>query len=415
MSAMARKLARDAREFGVSVPELIAEFAALDDKVHERSVADHVARACEQLANGINCAKGTSDTYNTYLVRFADMFGDRRVVDITLADLQTFTEDVVKKRKKRVNTNDAVIPENCVGALRHLFTLAQRDRVRSDNPALEITKPPRTPKQPRHGLTRAEIIELVNVTKRDSNDPDLDVLLMRFAFETGCRREGLLNLTVDDIDANNNRVKLCEKKDKRRWQPVTAELVVELFAHVNNRPAAVGERRVFRQRRRGKQQFHQPIGRKRFEQLTDVWKNALLWADARGVSLHWVRHTVVTNIDRIAGLSVASGFAGHDPATVTLRYTTARAHEIRNAFDTYVGFNPSDSDEYVLPFEVFRRNEEQTAASDSAGTGCTEPKSGRNRLHGRNIDSVSVTKCSVQANLLQNPSSEHVSGKKLAS
>lgn len=415
MSAMARKLARDAREFGVSVPELIAEFAALDDKVHERSVADHVGRACKQLANGINSAKGTSDTYSTYLLRFADMFGDRRVVDITLADLKTFTEDVVKNRKRRVNTNDRVIPENCVGALRYLFTLAQQDRVRSDNPALEIAKPPRSPQQPRHGLTRAEIIELVNVTKRDSNDPELDVLLMRFAFETGCRREGLLDLIVDDIDANNNRVKLNEKGDKRRWQPVTAELVVALFAHAKNRPVAAGERRVFRQRRRGTQQLHQPISRKRIEQLTTVWKKALLWADTQGVSLHWIRHTAVTNIERIAGLSVAEGFAGHDPAAVTMRYTTARAHEIRNAFDTYVGLNPSETGEFVLPLHVFRDIEGQTTVGKGIATGCTEPSTSRNRLHGRNTDSVSVTKCSVQANTLQNPSSEHVSGKKLAS
>ena len=70
----------------------------------------------------------------------------------------------------------------------------------------------------------------MNVTRRDSNDPDLDVLIMRFVLETGCRREGVLNLTEEDIDVNNNQVRLSEKGGVVRWQPVTAELIVELFA-----------------------------------------------------------------------------------------------------------------------------------------------------------------------------------------
>lgn len=402
LNPLATQLAREARRGGLSVNDMIAAFNELNDSTHERIIREHVELVVERLANG------TKGTYKAYLERLVDMFGDSRVVDITVTDLHAFTKDVINSRVKRRNSNDDRLPENCVGALRCIFSSAVDEGLRSDNPALKIEKPRRVAKEPRRALTRAEIIELVNVTRRDSNDADLDVLIMRFVLETGCRREGVLNLTEEDIDVNNNQVRLSEKGGVVRWQPVTAELIVELLAHVNSRQTDRSVNKVFRNQLQGKQTLHRPITRKRIEGLTAVWSQALSWVQQQGVSLHWLRHTAITNVDRLAGPSVAQGFAGHQPSSVTGRYTVARPHEIQEAFDTYVGLNPSDADEYVLPLDVFRDIEEQTAVGKGVATGCTEPKSGRNRLHGRIIDSVSVTKCSVQASTLQNPSSQHV-------
>ena len=394
VNPLATQLAREARRGGLSVNDMIAAFNELNDNTHERTIREHVELVAERLANG------TKGTYKAYLERLVDMFGDSRVVDITVTDLHAFTKDVINSRVKRRNSNDGRLPENCVGALRCVFSSAVDEGLRSDNPALKIEKPRRVAKEPRRALTRAEIIELVNVTRRDSNDADLDVLIMRFVLETGCRREGVLNLTDDDIDVNNNQVRLNEKGGVVRWQPVTAELVVELLAHMNSRPTDRGVNKVFRNQLQGKQAFHRPVTRKRIEALTAVWSQALPWVQQQGVSLHWLRHTTITNIDRLAGPSVAQGFAGHQPSSVTGRYTVARPHEIQEAFDIYVGLEPSDSDQHVLPLCVFRRNYDRAEVENTSETGCTEPETVRNSLHGRNTDSVSITKCSVQANTL---------------
>ena len=375
MTAIADQLAREARRQGLSVNDLIAAFNGLGDVVHERTVSEHVDLVLDRLRDS------TRKTYMTYLLRFVAHYGDRRVADITFIDLEAFTLDVINNRVKRRNSRNDVVPENCVAALRNMFALAVKHGIRRDNPAELIDKPRRTPQEPRRALKRNEIIEVVNVTRRDSNDPDLDVLLIRFMLETGCRREGVLNLTVDDIDVNGNEVRLNEKGSAVRRQPVTGELVVELLAHMKSRPAANNVKQVFRQRRRGTQQSHRPITRKRFETLTGYWKNALGWVSQRGVSAHWLRHTAVTSMDRIGGHAVAELFAGHKPRNVTDRYTTASPDELQDAFDIYVGFTPSKNDRNVLPLHIFRSTTVTSQPQVAPKTGCTEPKPTKNSLH----------------------------------
>ena len=387
----AEQLAREARRHGLSVNDLVAAFNSLGDEIHERTVSDHVEMVRNRLRDG------TRATYETYLSRFVAVHGDRRVADITYIDLEEFTMDVVKNRTKRRNSRNDVVPENCVGALRNMFALAVKHGIRSDNPAELIDKARRVAQEPRTALRRNEIIELVNVTRRDSNDPDLDLLLIRFMLETGCRRQGILDLTEEDIDITANRVRLTEKGGTVRWQPVTAELVVQLLEHMKFRPTDDGVDRVFRQQLRSGQEFHQPITQKRFETLTGYWKNALGWVTQLGVSAHWLRHTAITSMDRIGGYAVARSFAGHKPQTVTDRYVTALPHELLKAFNIYVGLDEADDNEYVLPLNVFRNNSGGAATRNRRSTGCTEPKTTRNRLHGRNHDSGQQPKCSVQA------------------
>ena len=375
MSSLADQLVREARRGGVSEADLRDAFNRLDDPTHGRTVAEHADIAMEALS------AGTRRTYKTYVSRFVGMFGDRRVVDITFRDLEVFAAAIMKNRTKRRNTHDDRLPENCVGALRTMFKLAVKHGIRSDNPAMELKKPKRTSKEPREAIDRHEVVELVNVTRRDSNDPDLDLLIMRFVSETGCRRQGVLKLTVNDIDVSANKGRLNEKGGTVRWQNVTAELIVELFAHINSRPTEDGVDGVFRQQLRGKQQFHQPITRKRVEKLTGFWQDGLMWAKQRGVSLHWLRHTAITNIDRIAGFAVAEAFAGHEPQGVTARYTTARPDEVVDAFNIYVGLTPSDDDKFVLPLHIFRSTGFSSEAQVETGTGCTEAETTKNRLH----------------------------------
>ena len=107
-----------------------------------------------------------------------------------------------------------------------------------------------------------------------------------------------------------------------------------------------------------------------------------MWAKQRGVSLHWLRHTAITNIDRIAGFAVAEAFAGHEPQGVTARYTTARPDEVVDAFNIYVGLTPSDDDKFVLPLHIFRSPTATSKAQTSPGTGCAEAEMTENRLHG---------------------------------
>jgi len=103
-------------------------------------------------------------------------------------------------------------------------------------------------------LDDTEIGELVDAVRTTSNDPDLDLLLVRFHLETGARRQGALNLELRDLDVRRATVWLREKNDHQREQPVSPSLVAllgraagrHLHALAHNRdprPVQVGRRR----------------------------------------------------------------------------------------------------------------------------------------------------------------------------
>ena len=73
-----------------------------------------------------------------------------------------------------------------------------------------------------------------------SRDLDLDLLLVEFLLEAGARREGRLNLTLDDTDERRSTVLLREKFSKEREQPISPSLLTRISALAMSRGAARG-------------------------------------------------------------------------------------------------------------------------------------------------------------------------------
>ena len=64
----------------------------------------------------------------------------------------------------------------------------------------------------------------------------------------------------------------------------------------------------------------------------------LAWATEYGVSPHWLRHTAIATVERIAGFGVARAFAGHtSQAETTTTYITASPEEIARAVSALTG------------------------------------------------------------------------------
>ena len=57
------------------------------------------------------------------------------------------------------------------------------------------------------------------------DDPELDTLLLRLHTETACRRGGALALRPDDLDSGQCLIRLREKGETVRWQPVSPTLM----------------------------------------------------------------------------------------------------------------------------------------------------------------------------------------------
>jgi integrase len=150
---------------------------------------------------------------------------------------------------------------------------------------------------------------------------------------------------MGDLNAEAQLVAVHEKFDKERQQPASAELLSALFRHAATRGGnrCVPDHPEFDPtapvlyQRRSTPAAPRPLGRKRFETLHARVQRSLPWASEMGFSVHCIRYTAGTMVERIAGTQVARKFLGHGLRKVTDRYTDATMTEIATAFSLMTG------------------------------------------------------------------------------
>ena len=81
------------------------------------------------------------------------------------------------------------------------------------------------------------------------------------------------------------------------------------------------------------------------------------WAAELGFTAHWIRHTTITDIERIAGVRVAAAYAGHADGNfgATGTYTKASFEELRQAHTRLFFDEAHDADDSVAPPNLLRR------------------------------------------------------------
>jgi integrase len=194
-------------------------------------------------------SKGTADTYQSYWRLAVARLGDRPIDSIGVDDCESVVADAVERARRNWPGTDArSARENCIGALRAPFARTERAGLVAKSPAADLQKPRRLPNRSR-ALEDYELREVIDAVRTTSHDPDLDLLLIRFHFESGARREGAFNLGLRDLDRRRSTVWLRETFDIEREQPVPPSLLQALEHHTSSREATVGEDAVLRSRR----------------------------------------------------------------------------------------------------------------------------------------------------------------------
>jgi integrase/recombinase XerC len=152
--------------------------------------------------------------------------------------------------------------------------------------------------------TRLE--EILRVAATTGDDRALDALLLRLHTETACRRGGALALMPEDLDAEHCLIRLHEKGETVRWQPVSPTLMSHLLAHGKTRGGLAPGRPLLRYAT-GK-----PITSRRYDYLWRRLGLCLPWVATQQVSMHWIRHTTLTWVERNFGFATAQAYAGHE-------------------------------------------------------------------------------------------------------
>jgi integrase/recombinase XerC len=314
---------------GVSVEQLLDAGTAAPD-VPTFDV--YIARASDAVTSG------TLRVYETYWNRVRDVWGDRRLDEPTALEIRQLAEKtkgmVIIRRNARGGHFAA---EHMIASLRCLYRFAVADGLvpERNNPAIRVPKPRRQANS-RRALLDAQLAQINTVACSTGNDRDLDSLLLRLHVETACRRGGALALRPVDLDREQCLIRLREKGETDRWQPVSPTLMRHLLRHCDERTDGNAHSQLLRY---GTGRL---VTRRRYDHLWHRIGEHLPWVAAQQVSTHWLRYTTLTWVERHFGYAVARAYAGHNGRTdfgTTATYVRADLYEVALALANLSGEN----------------------------------------------------------------------------
>ncbi|MFD8249193.1 tyrosine-type recombinase/integrase [Nocardia sp. NPDC059691] len=294
----------------------------------------------------------TRDNYMSYWKKVVEVWPDRRLDEPSITEFKQLIGNFQAQRNiRRSDRAGYGIARMSISALRYLYRHAVEDNlIRSaDNPATRLVKP-RMRSSSRGAIPTGRLSEINRVAAEYGDEPELTTLILRMCTETACRRGGILALRKQDLDPDQCLVRLREKGDTERWQPVSPTLMRALLDHHasrahlrsgesrlagNGRPISrKADERLFRYKN------GDPITAMRFDIMWRQIGEQLPWVKQQGITCHWLRHTTLRWVERNFGHAVAKAFAGHadnhsDGATSI--YTRATREEVAYAVSVLTG------------------------------------------------------------------------------
>lgn len=279
----------------------------------------------------------TRRVYTPYWTRILDTWGQRRLDEPNASEIKQLAEQTrcqITPRRNARGGRSAV--EHLIAALRCLYAHAVADGLlgEANDPSRRVTKPRRLPTT-RRALTDKQLVELNRVAASTGNDPTLDALLLRLHTETACRRGGALALRRCDLDPDQCLIRLREKGETIRWQPISPTLMAHLQTHWQHRGDNDLHQPLLRSSRGS------PISRRRYDRLWSRLGDHLPWVATQQITTHWLRHTTLTWVERHFGYAVAREYAGHanghGAAGATGTYVRAGLDEVATALATLTG------------------------------------------------------------------------------
>lgn len=264
-------------------------------------------------------AKGTRNYFASTFKRLLAEFGEKELAEITLQDLRKWFAEV---SKEGISTSTL----NHIGrSVKRLFKWL-KDEGLAENTAERLEKPKQVI-NPKPGIGEREMLRMIYAAKAVS---PRDLALLLFFADTGCRRGGIRNFRIGDLDLIHRTAYVCEKGNKTRavfFSQVTAEALRDyLGGRLSN-----GE---------SEHVFLSYNGDKSLDE-TGVYRAFRRIAEKAGVKERWNphqwRHAVARGmLKKGANLAQVSQILGHKDVRVTVMYYGVFSdQDLKRAHDEY--------------------------------------------------------------------------------
>jgi integrase len=283
------------------------------DELVARYLAEHVVRLTKDSAADVN---------RMMQVHVIPAWGRRKAADITTADVDRLLAQIAtgrarphkaktkqKRSKALTGARPTPVRANRVGAaIRKMFNLAIRWKVRPDNPAAAFIRNPEHPRE--RFLDHKEIERLSNVLAQHDNQRFSHIV--RLLLLTGARRGEVLNARWEQFDLESGvwTKPAATTKQRRLHRAPLSGAAVQLLKSVRaGTPADCPW------------VFPGDVEGKPVHEIKRFWDDVRIKADLPGLRIHDLRHTFASLL--VSGgmsLPMIGKLLGHTQVQTTQRY-----------------------------------------------------------------------------------------------
>ena len=282
-----------------------------------------LAEFIRHLASEKRHSPRTCDSYQRDLLRLADWLGRSGFVAwqrVTNHDLRRYVATL-----SREGLSGRSIARH-LSATRRFYQFLLREKLASDNPALDI----RAPKSGRRLPRVADVDQLNHLLDGQPDDPleVRDLCMFELMYSSGLRLAELANLDLDTVDLRSGEVRVMGKGGKERLLPVGRKAIAAIQAWLPYRAALAndGEAALFVSQR-GERLSHRSIQARLSR-----------WGISRGADQklhpHLLRHSFASHMLESSGdLRAVQELLGHADIATTQVYTHLDFQHLARVYD----------------------------------------------------------------------------------
>lgn len=269
-------------------------------------------------------SQNTITTYENDLKKYDDYFKNKKINDIEKEDVIHFIKSLKEEKLSEKTIN------HIIGTIKNFHSYFS---IHYDKPnKLENLERLKTTKTLPKVLSVEEVDRLLNIECKTQYD-FRNKAMLELMYSSGLRISELLNLTITDIDLNNNLVKVFGKGAKERIIPIGDYATNALNIYLS-------EYRV-KLLKKGKNTdiiFLNNHGRKmsRSGFFKIIEKIAVDCGIKKNISPHTLRHSFATHmLENGADLRSIQELLGHENMSTTSIYTHVRSDLLRESYDKF--------------------------------------------------------------------------------
>ena len=268
-------------------------------------------------------SKNTITSYERDLKKFCVILKNKNIKKITRQDIQKYINEINKTQSPRSISRN-------ISTLKSFFKYLKLNKIININPMDQINNPKMKKTLPKV-LSEEEINKLLEI-KLQTDFDYRNKAMLELMYSSGLRVSELINLNVNDIDLENDTVKIFGKGSKERIIPLNdyakealKEYIMvhrkELFKH--------GENNYLFLNNHGNKMTRQGF----FKLLQKISKEKKIKTE---FSPHTLRHSFATHLLKYgADLRSIQELLGHSDISSTQIYTHVTNEKLENDYKEY--------------------------------------------------------------------------------